>query len=254
LTLSTLGRNLEGLAKNVRDSHRLRDAGQALDTRRADLNRTLKEWQPLFDISRRFKQEQIGSSLTINRAGFCRRALEEYQRDLGDSVGAEDPGSLKLFKEYRHPFQNDLRDHLAERWESHVEAKRNAEYGEKMVESYDAVHATLVQRVRAADAELARISQKLPGTPMFREGRTGPFETAWLDEDLESLRKALDELRSALGELPEEAPPPEVQEFLRAARLGGASTDLYTDFVREWIDGAKMSGRFFVVMRDEPSK
>lgn len=56
------------------------------------------------------------------------------------------------------------------------------------------------------------------------------------EEDFVEIESAWDEIRQMISELPEVASDPKVQEFLKAANSqGGASIDLLTDDVREWL-------------------
>lgn len=117
-------------------------------------------------------------------------------------------------------------------------AKKGSAAAEATWEQYMPKARPIVDTNQLAQAEdqedFKTVALKLRNRAKYAEeiGKKPPAN----EEDFVEIESAWDDIRGMISELPEIARDPKVQEFLKAANSqGGASIDLLTDEVREWL-------------------
>jgi DNA repair exonuclease SbcCD ATPase subunit len=142
-----------------------------------------------------------------------------------------------------NPFRNALRglnaeldEHITREWRSYTERSRHANTQVLDVLSGIPAFKQTVQKVRVLTARIEQSRRSRPTS----------------EEDFQNFDDLVKQVDAAWGELGSDEVPPNVEKFLRAAGgQEGATLDLLTDDVKEWLAAREINTSFRIRMSSQ---
>ncbi|MDQ3802287.1 MAG: hypothetical protein M3416_00290 [Acidobacteriota bacterium] len=153
----------------------------------------------------------------------------------------QDPSWIISFN--NKPFENALKglnteldEHITREWRAYTERSRHANTQVLDVLSGIPAFAQTVQKVRGLTARLEQRRNNRPTS----------------EEDFLNFDELVRQVDAAWSELGSDEVPPDVERFLRAAGgREGASLDLLTEDVKEWLETRKIDSSFRIRMASQ---
>ena len=213
--------------EELKEANERRKVVAQLDGRRQDLvdlrNEVLDVSNSLNAISSRVSLEgEVDVAKALTRVKGIREALENDP--LSITKGRDFANMKKAFEK----FSQDGSAIAADTWENYLargaQPKVDANQLAQAKQQKD-FKATVV-RLEARETYAKKIAKSPPGN----------------EEEFKEIEDAWEDIRQLISELPELASDPTVQKFLEAANSrDGATLDLLTDEVRDWLEENSIS-------------
>lgn len=208
---------------------------EALDLAR-NANEAQREFTNLQDLDSNFvtllaefKELDAGAAVVRSLGWSGRYAPPDLKSDLGEAANGLGPRPLARSVRSLERFKSEVRASLIEFWRQHG-AERMGDVAELQV-----LAATL------SEVEgVAELSKRLEAT-------LGQLARDQTDFPSERSAGLLREAESILREMEESLQPESVRRFLSAATRGGASFELLTDDVVDWLRSHSASRSFKIV-------
>lgn len=213
--------------KNLRENL---DELRAFDTRLQQIKDLVIRLQPLVDTNDVFMIKGIGN-VDLGLLGDELRVIVRETQDVVRERPSllRSPGSISALEGKAKRFSRELEAGLSEVWRNY------------MIRTLPLMDEDLLQllgRINVFNDAVATIRQIAFKIKQF-EG--SPPRTVRRFEQFEQL---VEELKLAWSELGGGPVPPAVRDFLKAVITTGASLDLLTAEVREWLDKHKIASSF----------
>ncbi|MFO1431288.1 MAG: hypothetical protein U1F76_14285 [Candidatus Competibacteraceae bacterium] len=233
MTLLQRARQLVDALAQLEESKRLVQNVQGFNTRATEIEQALEAFSKLAELVSAFRSHNIPFTLSLDLASL-RQALETIATDYKNDPNILLKPDNKLTRMFWNPLKNSpnqIRQDLEISWKKYAQ--------------------TILPRL---DNELLDIFEKLPSTRaqarIIRQLQQHVQQLAGSLPSSENDIQTLVNLANRIGEswqnLETTEIPTSVMTFLKAACGAGASLDLFTDEVRQWLSEHRLTQAFSI--------
>ncbi len=208
----------------------LKNYAQQLDgftSRQEKITNAIREIQPLIIALKAFRQRGI-INFELNQKvdkllNFITYTEENFQKDPKWILDNNNFNG-KTFTSGVENLRNILRQNLCQAWKNYL-AQHLPSTNKEMLEIFAALESLrqIIQKIRLLDRQIQEV------------------EFPKNSEDFDRVDKLIEQLRQALENLSSDKIPEDVQKFLKAAVHEGATIDLLTPEVKEWLIQYKLA-------------
>jgi len=233
MTLLQRARQLADELEQLEKSKRLAQDVQGFNTRATDLEQAFQAFSNLAKLVTTFRSRNIPFTLSMDLASL-RQALETiataYENDPNILLKPDNT----LTRTFWNPLKNSpnqIRQDLEMSWKKYAQ--------------------TILPRL---DDELLGIFEKLPSThtqvrtirQLQQQAQQLAVSLPTGENDIQNLVNLANRIRESWQNLETTEIPPAVMAFLKAACGAGASLDLFTDEVRQWLSEHRLTHAFSI--------
>jgi hypothetical protein len=209
------------LSQRKIDLKKYADQLDGFTSRQEKITNAVREIQPLIIAMRAFRQrgiinfdfnQKVDTLLTVITSS------EENFRKIPEWILDNKNFKGNIFTSNIESLKNTLRQHLCQAWKSYL-TQHLPSTSKEMLEIFaglESLRPTL-QRIYSLDRQIQEV------------------EFPKNSEDFDRLDKLIEQLRQSLDSLSSDKIPEDVQKFLKAAANQGATIDLLTLEVKEWL-------------------